>query len=499
MGIGRLSKLSAAAGAGTEYAPGLPERRISSLPKITEPQVWEFSAHPHHAERAGKHIDLRLGNPATGVAHSFVLPKAELPGPGQSSLAIQTFDHTIPYMDFTGSITSEYGKGVVLPGRREKTEVYHSEPEDQAGTRIRFNLYEGGFPEEFALRKDQSGRWFLHNKTQTREKRPDIPKEKPSYKEIHPDKIDVTDNSQAMMPKLDGAHGILDLRAGRAPRVFSYREAKRAGTGFIEHTHKMPALLTKKVPKDLDKTILRGEIMGIDSEGRAIPPEVIGGLLNSKVWASRAQQERMGVRLKPFPFDVVKYKGKDVSELPFEEKLKILEKVEQELADVELPALATTAEEKLDLLNKVKSKKYPLTDEGVVLVEPGVAGGTPVKAVLRPTFDVHAREVFPAEVKKGPQDRAGGFTFSWTSDGPIVGRIGTGFSHALSKDMLSNPDKYVGRVAKVEARKVNMKGDQLGALQKPSFKGWHLDKGDIEKQSMFNGFFDELKKITRGI
>ena len=90
MALYRLSKVAAGMSAKErshyregELGPGVAERRTSSLPKITRPQAWEMSAHPHDAERAGKHIDLRLGNPDTGVAHSFVLPKSRLPNPGE--------------------------------------------------------------------------------------------------------------------------------------------------------------------------------------------------------------------------------------------------------------------------------------------------------------------------------------------------------------------------------------------------------------------------------
>lgn len=580
----------------------MPVKKVTPLPRVTEPAVWEFSAHPHHAKRSGTHTDIRLGNPASGIAHSLVLPKqTALPEPGESALVIPTFDHTIPYMDYFGPISTKYGLGVVEKGRRTQTEVYHADPSDEPGTKLRFNLYEGDFPEEFAVRKDQKGRWFIHNKTQTREKRPDIPAEKPKYKEIDPGKIDVTDDRQSIMPKLDGAHAIIDLKAGRSPRAFSYRVAKRAKTGFIEHTHKMPGMLTKKVPKELDGTVLRAEIVGVKGSdawerqvklpakdlkplhevtdrqklraltksmkergwvgdpvvvddnlrglsgshriaaakqlglevpalvvgpssalkgvtdddsvlkrlaqhnlptavrlmerqhpgtppkvtlGRAIPAEQIGGLLNSKVWASRHAQAEMGVRLKAFPFDVVTHKGKPMSDAPFSEKLKVLREVEKSLADLDLPEIAATPEEKINLLNRVKSKQHPLTEEGLVLVEKDRAA-TPIKAKFAPDFDVYVRDVHPAvRADTGAaHDRAGSVSYSWEPAGPVVGQVG-GFKHDEARDMLANPDKYVGRVAKVKAMKVftDAEGNPQ-ALFQPRFREWHLDKGDIEKTS----------------
>jgi len=487
--MGRLSKIAARVTAAErayyqegDLGPGAPDRTISSLPKIKVPQVWEFSAHPHLAERAGPHIDLRLGNPETGVAHSFVLPKrTELPGPGQSALVVPTFDHTIPYMDYTGPISTEYGKGKVEKGRRTQADVYHATPDDKPGTKLRFNLYDGLSPEEYAIIRLDRG-WRIVNKTLTRERRPDLPADKPKYKELDVSKVDSTTPGQVMMPKLDGAHGIIDLQAGRAPRVFSYRTAKKAPTGLIEHTHKLPDLLKDKVPKSLDDTILRGEILAVDQKGKALPAETIGGLLNTKVWNSRAKQEELGARLHAFSFDVVKYKGKPMADAPFSEKLKVLKQVEKEIGDLWLPEIATTPKEKSKLLQRIEQGKHPLTREGVVLVKPEVPGST-TKAKFAPDFDVVVRDVHPAVSGKTgePHDRAGSISYSWTGKGPIVGQLG-GFSHDLGKDMLKNPDKYIGRAAKVKATKVfaGERGEP-GALFQPRFKEWHLEKGDIEK------------------
>jgi hypothetical protein len=59
----------------------------------------------------------------------------------------------------------------------------------------------------------------------------------------------------------------------------------------------------------------------------------------------------------------------------------------------------------------------------------------------------------------------------------VVGKTGTGFSHDILKDMLKNPDAYIGRTAKVEAQ------EQFpsGALRAPSFHSMHQD---IQKEGM---------------
>lgn len=491
MGLLELSKRA-------EFAPGIPERRRLPMREVRRPETWEMSAHPHAAERAKRHIDLRLADPQTGHAHSFVVPKAEWPAPGKAVLIQPTFTHTADYLGFTGTIEKGYGKGTVEKGRQTQADVYHVDPdESQAGTKVRFNLYDEDHPQEYSIRRDKEGRWFLHNKTLTRERRPDLPDFKPEYREQHIDEVDPADSSQAMMAKLDGAHAVIDLQAGRAPRVFSYRRGKTSSTELIEHTHKFPALLKMKVPNELDGTLLRAELIGL-KDGRAIPGEQLGGLLNSKVWESRRKQQELGVELEARPFSVVRHRWRKepMEGASFSRQLEVLKAVESKLPGLRMPPLATTTDDKRRLLNEVKAGGHPLTAEGVVLVsrdEPAKM----IKVKLTPDFDVHVQAVHPAVSSSGKElDRAGAVSYSWTGNGPIIGRLG-GFAHDEARKMLAEPERYVGRVAKVRAAKVFKQQDgQPGPLFQPRFAGWHLDKGEAEKVALLGGLANELGKLA---
>ena len=474
-----------------DLGPGVPERKISPLPEVKKPETWEISAHPHNAIKSKMHVDLRLANPKTGIAHSFVLPgKDKLPSPGEMCRVIPTYDHSADYLDYTGPITSTYGKGEVIKGRRTKADVYHMEPTEEPGTKIRFNLYDGPNPEEFSIRKDGNN-WFLHNKTLTRDRRPDLPSEKLTMKEVGIDTIDPMDKDQVLMPKLDGSSGIIDLQAGRCPRVFSYRVGKVSQTGLIEHTHKLRDLLNHKVPDSLDNTVLRGEIIGLKNN-KAVPAEQLAGLLNSKVWESRRKQDEEKIKLQVFPFNVVKYHGKNAENELFHVKQNILAEVKRAVPELEHVPMIHDPKEKAFLLNSIKSKGYPLTEEGVVVVGPD--GVKAIKAKLLPDYDAYIRKIHPAISGETGEEhnRAGSVSYSWSPNGPIVGQFG-GFKHEEARNMLANPDQYIGRVAKVTARKV-FKGPDggLGAMFQPRFKEWHLDKGDIEKAA----FFNELEKIS---
>ncbi len=474
-----LAHLKLAKATSPEFAPGIPAaREIKPLPEVTKPQTWQLNVQRHVADRAGEHLDLRLTDPATGHAHSWALPKAMLPEPGKSVLAVPQPTHTANYAANFGKkkpqvIESGYGKGTVSMHLQHEVDVFHSKPEE-SGTRVRFNLYKSTGPQEYAIVRTQGDNDILVNKTLTRERAPHLDiGHKPKSKDINIEDINLENLNQVMMPKYDGAHTLLDLqKSGKIPRLFSYREPKRHTAGLIEHTHKVPELLTVRVPAGLGGTTLRTETIGVDSKGKAIPAKDIAGMLNATVTNSRIKQEEMGATLKPIIFDITRYRGRDVSGRSFADRKELMKVVGDQLG-ISVAEIAETAHEKRKLLQKIKAGKHKLTGEGVVVRH--LEGQQPIlKAKLRPDYDVYVREVFEATDPLGKgKARAGGFRYSWTPRGEVVGRVGTGFGHAEAKDMLANPDKYIGRVAKVQAEQKY----SSGALGKPAFIEWHLDKG----------------------
>lgn len=468
-----------------EYAPGIAQKgKVTPLPKVDKPRPFHFVVQDHHAQRAGRHFDLRLGDPRSGIAHSWALPKAHMPEPGEKPvLAVQVDDHSIPYMSFTGRIGKGYGSGEVLRHMKDKAEVYHSDP-----GKVKFNIYRGQGPEEYALRRVGKKNWILQNLTKHRGST-DVPSSKPKYREKNPMELDPTDDSKAWQPKIDGAHVTVDLQAGKVPRVYSYRPTERK-TGLIEHTHKVPGMVDNKVPAELGDTVVRGELFASGPDHKALPAEQIGGMLNSSVWKSRDLQKQRG-RLLTRIFDVVKFKGKDVQDAPYEQKLQMLRQVQGHLPLLDVPETAIGMKAKQRLRESIQKGRYPDTKEG--LVEWDLKkGDRPTKAKFRPDYDVYVRRIFPATSKSGEElDRAGGFEYSHTPDGPIAGRVGTGFDHATLRDMKSNPDRFVGRAAKVLA----LDKHQSGALRAPSFSEWHLDKGKQTSDDMLKQAEVELEQM----
>lgn len=472
-----------------EFAPGIAgDRGIHSIPRV-RPKAgnpeWTASLSMHPAAKRGDHHDLRLIDPK-GRAHSWAFQ--DVPDPGKSTYAVQQPTHKKEYALKDKPFTIPRGYGATRPGTHvEPKFVAPVEVVEAGNDKVRFLKHEGQQTQEFVARKLTNSLmgarplWALHNATKTRSTAAGkkIPAYKPKYQEVAPGAIDLNDEDQVMTPKIDGAHVLVDLPGDpkKFARVFSYRPTAR-DTGLIEHTFKFPDFQrqTAVVGKN---TMIRAECWAQGKDGKPIPAEQLGGLLNAGVINSRKKQQEMGVKLKLTGIDVVRADGKNMEKKPFGEKLQVLERVRKATKGwIDTPEVAITADQKKRMLDQVKSQKHPVTEEGVVLQRLSKAE-TPIKAKFKPDHDVYVTGVFskPKGKKRG---HAGGLEYSLTPGGPTVGRIGTGFDHATRKDMLENPDRYVGRVAKVQASRSQARKDtsQLKALRAPSFKGWHLDKTD---------------------
>lgn len=447
-----------------EFAPGIPAGRvIKPIPKIVGPEEWKLTVQKHDADKAGIHYDVRLNDPATGHAHSWAL--RHLPKPGEMMLATAQPTHLASYSTFSGDIKSGYGKGKVELIRKEKAEVLKSDDKT-----IRFNLYPGQNTEEYALRK-WGDNWLLHNVTTTRQSTAGqkLPNSKPNYKVKSPGDIDINDPSTELQAKIDGSHiSILFKQPGQTPRLLSYRPTERE-TGVIEHTHKLPGFASLGTPTGLKDTILRGELYAVDKDGRALPAARVGGILNAGVWKSRQKQKEEG-HLVPVAFDVVRWKGKDVEKEPYSVKKKFLETVHDLAPWLHKPRTATTPEEKQKLMDDISSGKEPSTQEGVVEWHKDKA--LPIKAKFLDEKNVYVRDIFAEAGAKRQGTMAGGFSYSLTPKGKVIGKTGTGFSHVMKKDMLENPNKYIGLKARIKVQKAPANY----APRAPSFISFDLDQ-----------------------
>ncbi len=425
------------------FAPGIFDKTNKpELPTFQNSQMFEFVVQEHLANKAGRHLDLRLGDPKTGQGYSWA--GRYWPANGDKVLMVYQPVHDLDYFDFAGKIESGYGAGTVNIVKRGKAEIIHSEP-----GKITFYTYENaGSPSKYTLIRTSGDQWVFLNHTLSAQPKKFL--ELPALKYKDGKSKDLL-NMELITPKIDGATSLTILRPGKTPIVYGRRESKKTGLP-IEYTAKIPGLLNQKPPKSLGTTVLRTEVFAYKNN-QELPNRQLSGLLNSHVEKSRQSQREMNTPLRLAAFDVIKYRGKDVSNLPISEKYRIINQISSEYPIIQNP------------LNLQKFINFP---EGSI----GWKNGQPYKFKNIQDHDVYVRDVFDST----NVSRAGGVSYSLTPDGPIVGNVGSGWTHSELKDMLKNKQKYIGRVAKITA----LEQHPSGAFRAPSFLNWHLDKNDYD-------------------
>ena len=428
----------------------------------------------HHISKVD-HYDYRLQE--GDITHSFAA--RSLPGEKDKILLVRQPTHLASYSDFEGTIPSGYGAGTVKKVYDNTIEVIKSDE-----NRIKLILPEGEHTLVPLKNKDYL---LIKNKNTI----PDPITTKIEMKDASNKELDFNDNNKIFQPKVDGGHTLFRLRSDGINRVYSYRTSKKTGKP-IEHSHQVPLLRDANVPSDLNGIELRGELYGKTRDGKPMSVEDVAGILNSGIQESRRKQGIKG-RLEPYMFRIVKWKnGENVEDAPYSRHIEMMKVIADKVPGFRMPEIADTPDKKRELYNQIKAKKHPDTIEGIVEYDLNAPGGDPKKVKLRDTHEVVIREIFPAQTKSGKQ-MAGGFTYSWKPDSAVVGRVGTGFSEAMRKDMLSNPEKYIGGTARIKTQQVF----RSGAARAPSFYSMHVEKNLMEKNAIIKeAFNDELNKIA---
>lgn len=447
------------------FAPGIPEKgRKSALPEFqNEPQIWDYSLQFHEADKAGPHYDLRLSDGA--IAHSFAIRNG-LPKTGQKHLAVRTEDHDPSYMNFSGVIEDGYGKGKVRVVESGKADVLKSTQD-----KISFNLYKGSQTEQYHLIRTSGDNWLIINNTPTRQSRPEIPAKKIKARNEPMSKLPLVleDPNKVLTAKIDGAASVFVLKKDRAPEVFSYRKSKR-GPELINRTPKYDKTLAKiKVPKTLDGTILWGEAFVTDQSGKALPQRITSGLLNSNVWNTRDELKKNHWKFDNAVYNIQTYKGKDVSKLPFSEKLNLLKQIQQEIPELKLTPMAENKEEKLRLYNQIMQNKHPLTHEGFVAWDK--SDWKPSKFKKKQDTELYVQGYEPGKGKYFGSLGKIVATRDPKGVGPKI-RVGGGYTDEMRRRIWESPEKYKGLPITVEYQ------HELpsGKLRMPIFKHFRVDE-----------------------
>lgn len=411
----------------TQSAKGIKDRaNYGDLSSLRTDIPLTLVRQRHRARRAGDHVDLRIGTNA-GM-FSWALPK-DLPGEGEKHLAIRQPLHDWSYNDFEGEIGRGYGKGTVSRLEKSPVILLKNDP-----GHIMFTRGDTRNSPVYNMVQTRNGNWLVMMKGEN------IPLtvrtySKEHFKSIPLDKVaDIMDDNAIATPKLDGAGALASL-GDRGVRVFGIRPDK--GGNPIEYTDHIGGLRDLEIPDDLRGLTLRGEVVA-ERDGKILPPQELSGYLNSALMKAAARRVDDGIGLRMAPLAIVGDKD--------DYDRKRIDEIVQRLRSGKFISLPTyNREAALKAIEAMRNGTHPLTREGLVIQRPGER---PVKAKLTDDSDVVVRNIFPAVTKDGSR-RAGGFEYSLPGNDKIVGRVGTGFSHELLRDMLDNPGKYIGRTARI--------------------------------------------------
>jgi DNA ligase D-like protein (predicted ligase)/DNA ligase D-like protein (predicted 3'-phosphoesterase) len=266
-----------------------------------------FVVHEHHARRL--HWDLRLER--DGVLVSWAVPKGIPLDPKQNRLAVLVEDHPLDYIDFEGEIPKgEYGAGQVRIWDRGTYEAEKFE-DDKVIVTFHGERLNG----KYALFQTNGENWLIH--------RMDPP---PAGREPMPERIVPMLAKLGKLPKDEDAYGFEIKWDG--VRAILYSEGGRArleSRNLKDITPRYPEVT--RIGRELGarEIVLDGEVVAFDEQGRPS----FGRLQERMHLASESAVRRKmeSVPVAYMIFDLLFLDGRSTTDLPYEERRRMLEEL----------------------------------------------------------------------------------------------------------------------------------------------------------------------------
>lgn len=264
--------------------------------------------------------------------------------------------------------------------------------------------------------------------------------------------------------KLDGARYVLHL-LDKGNRLFSRRKSVTDGKR-IEKSDNVPHLRDMK--HSLVGTVLDGEITaGFNSKSNDVTR-----IMGSNSLRAAEVQEAQGVVVYKV-FDILRHKGRDLRNLPYRERYKILQQVVAELGKdfIVLPRRAVL--NKKDFFESIMAEG----GEGVILkdldapYEEGVRSMGWAKVKREKNWNVVCMGF--TKGKNAFADTFGAIKFGMYSDDGELKEVGqcSGLSLELRRMVNANREGYLGCVFEVKGQEMT----EGGRIRHPRFKEWRLD------------------------
>lgn len=419
----------------------------------------------------------------------YAVPKG-LPKPGQKALVIENEPHEAN--DFDGEIKEGYGKGtktlllsdnviVKVGGRSSVQKInYHVHDADVAGlhydlvvTGIKpgakqweLNIPRGEFKGRYAFVQTPRGMIV----TTMTDRGLQIPK--PSYTLRSEDLLmEVDPSKNSIERKLDGSLGNVIIDGQRA----IFRSHRDGGDTYYD---KLPAVefIKNESPFFASRLLYPGpSLTGTVFQGELVHPEGsarVSGILNSLAPNARAIQQERGP-VKYYVWDIIKYKGRDVSGKPYAERRALYESIVKDIRAVN---------KNWDVVESLDPRRFAAQRAlNAFLETPGLSPEQ--KAAIQSDFERWSAANAP-ETPKQFYDRVTKDPLPY-GEGVVIKPLNasaqrwdkmkmTGFGYFKLVDILPGEGKYAGSVGRVVVENLeNGAQGEVGSLSvSDDFRNW---------------------------
>ena len=394
--------------------------------RVTKPVQTKMSIQKHDADRAGEHRDLRvqIGDKAA----SFALPKNLPDVPGRPRLAIQQPEHEASYMGFSGKIPQGYGKGHVKVEHWGDIDILKWGKNEK-----KIHVLSGGKKGVYTLKRTDKNKWMIIKHKEG--KHLEHYKLAPIKKKLKPTMWD--DPNYVAELKRDGARYALQVGED-GTKIISVRKSTKGKP--LDKSANVPQISHELKSGKYAGTVLDAELF--HDKGH----NTLGGIMNSLPDKARETQKTIG-DIKYEVFDILRYKGVDVTDKSYVERRAMIEKLNKELS--------------IPISQKFETNKHTKYKELIATGEEGVV----LKGKNAPYYDndwAKAKKEETVEraiigfehvatTAKSHGGKVGAIKLATFQDGKWVysGKVTSGLTDELRDDMTNHPTKYLGKIIEI--------------------------------------------------
>lgn len=475
--------------------------------------VLSFVVQEHHASHL--HYDFRLE--LDGVLISWAVPKGPTMDPSVKRLAIHVEDHPLQYGKFEGTIPKgQYGAGEVyiwdkgtysIPGTTTKAEAQKEARRMLEKGDLKLFLHGEKLQGSFALvqmKNDPKGKQWLLIKKRDDDPLPTVSeraKKKahdPMPHDIHPMLAHLVEQAfdgddWLFEVKWDGYRAIAECEEGQV-RLYS--------RNFLSFNDKFPNIV--QALAKLDGTVLDGELVVLDAEGRS-DFQLLQNYL-------RDPTSRQALRF--YVFDMLYHQGNDLRDLPLLERKKWLKVVLKQLNSPLILYSDHVLKEGKKLFQEAVKKRI----EGIIAKEIH-SPYLPKRSKSWLKVKTHLRQevvIAGFTQPRGSRKKLGALVVGVRKNGVLTyaGHVGGGFTQQSLKDVhaqlepLVTPTCPFKKTPKTNTAVTWVKPKlvcevsfqewtQEGIMRQPIFQGMRLDKGASEVKQEVSVAQPVLKTTTK--